>query len=318
MEPALSTLSAPPLVPAWAELSENSRPGSATSKPALHPGHDGYKSTTALGLQATLFLNGARSRCPGKERDQESGNDYFGARYYASTMGRWMSPDPSNLGVDIYMPQTWNRYNYAVNNPLTIKDANGLWPFYIHNEIINESFPGMSKQDLQGLKSASWNMDFGKGQQDPSMSYEHGMSDGTTNQDPMVAQQMGDDFISQQVQTAQQAQADWEAQGHTGIAPAALTAFGNALHTATDRTSPSHRGNQPWKNEPWYKKSTRDHVAGEATINANDRRAAQNAAQQLFHRTFGDEFDWMLQKQPCAQTSATDSQGNTTGWSPCQ
>ena len=80
------------------------------------------------------------------------------------------------------------------------------------------SFPGMSKQDLQGLKDASWNMDFGKGQQDPAMSYEHGMSDGTTNQDPMVAQQMGDNFISQLVQTAQQAQADWEAQGHTGIA----------------------------------------------------------------------------------------------------
>jgi RHS repeat-associated protein len=30
----------------------------------------------------------------GKERDSESGNDYFGARYYASSMGRWMSPDP--------------------------------------------------------------------------------------------------------------------------------------------------------------------------------------------------------------------------------
>jgi RHS repeat-associated protein len=29
----------------------------------------------------------------GKERDTESGNDYFGARYYASTMGRFMSPD---------------------------------------------------------------------------------------------------------------------------------------------------------------------------------------------------------------------------------
>jgi RHS repeat-associated protein len=26
----------------------------------------------------------------GKERDAESGNDYFGARYYASTMGRWL------------------------------------------------------------------------------------------------------------------------------------------------------------------------------------------------------------------------------------
>jgi RHS repeat-associated protein len=29
----------------------------------------------------------------GKERDTESGLDYFGARYYASTMGRWLSPD---------------------------------------------------------------------------------------------------------------------------------------------------------------------------------------------------------------------------------
>jgi RHS repeat-associated protein len=30
----------------------------------------------------------------GKERDSESGLDYFGARYYGSNMGRWMSPDP--------------------------------------------------------------------------------------------------------------------------------------------------------------------------------------------------------------------------------
>ena len=29
----------------------------------------------------------------GKERDPESGNDYFGARYYASSIGRFMSPD---------------------------------------------------------------------------------------------------------------------------------------------------------------------------------------------------------------------------------
>lgn len=32
----------------------------------------------------------------GKERDTESGNDYFGARYYASTMGRFLSPDWSD------------------------------------------------------------------------------------------------------------------------------------------------------------------------------------------------------------------------------
>ena len=29
----------------------------------------------------------------GKERDSETGLDYFGARYYGNTMGRWLSPD---------------------------------------------------------------------------------------------------------------------------------------------------------------------------------------------------------------------------------
>jgi RHS repeat-associated protein len=306
------------LLAANALLSEKLHQGIAAPKSTLHQGFGVSISSTPLGIISPLYDDGIGSRYTGKERDAESGLDNFGARMYASTMGRWMSPDPSNLGADIYMPQTLNKYNYAVNNPLTIKDANGLWPFYIHNEIIGESFPGMSKQDLQSLKDASWNMDFGKGQQDPAMSYEHGMSDGTTNQDPMAAQQMGDNFISQQVQTAQQAQADWEAQGHTGIAPAALTAFGNALHTATDRTSPSHRGNQPWHNDPWYKKRTRDHVAGEATINATDRRAADNAARQLFQRTFGNQFMWMLQKEPCFSTSASDNHGNSTGSSGCQ
>ncbi len=37
----------------------------------------------------------------GKERDTETGLDYFGGRYYASNMGRWMSPDwsPKPLAV---------------------------------------------------------------------------------------------------------------------------------------------------------------------------------------------------------------------------
>ena len=226
----------------------------------------------------------------GKERDAETGLDYFGARYYGSAVGRWASPDPSNLGVDFYLPQTWNRYNYAVNNPLSIADRNGLWPFYIHNEIIGESFPGLSKQNIETLQDASRKMEFGPGQQDPAGSFEHGMSDGTTNQDPMAAQTMGDDFISQQVQAAQQAQADWAASGQTGISPMALTAFGNALHTATDRTSLSHRGNQPWHNDPWYNKRTRTHIENESTINAGQMAAAKRAAQDLFRRTFGSQF----------------------------
>lgn len=66
----------------------------------------------------------------GKERDTESGLDYFGARYYASSMGRWMSPDWSKTpaGVpyaDLSNPQSLNLYEYVGNNPLSRPDLDG-------------------------------------------------------------------------------------------------------------------------------------------------------------------------------------------------
>lgn len=63
----------------------------------------------------------------GKERDAESGNDYFKYRYYASSMGRWLSPDTSGLAhVSLTNPQGLNLYNYVGNNPLTRADLDGL------------------------------------------------------------------------------------------------------------------------------------------------------------------------------------------------
>lgn len=70
----------------------------------------------------------------GKERDAESGNDYFGARYYSSAVGRFMSPDFNNTGddpepipyADLEGPQSLNLYSYVGNNPLYRKDADGL------------------------------------------------------------------------------------------------------------------------------------------------------------------------------------------------
>jgi RHS repeat-associated protein len=63
----------------------------------------------------------------GKERDTESGLDYFGARYYASSMGRWMWPDPINLtNARLMNPSnTLNKYAYAANNPLKYIDRDG-------------------------------------------------------------------------------------------------------------------------------------------------------------------------------------------------
>ena len=66
----------------------------------------------------------------GKERDTESGNDYFGARYYASSMGRFMSPDWSAKEEPVPYakldnPQTLNLYAYMRNNPLGGVDPDG-------------------------------------------------------------------------------------------------------------------------------------------------------------------------------------------------
>ena len=67
-----------------------------------------------------------RSRFTGKERDTESGNDYFGARYYASSMGRWLSPDPKQPSIKhLVNPQKWNKYAYVLNNPLALFDPDG-------------------------------------------------------------------------------------------------------------------------------------------------------------------------------------------------
>ncbi|MFQ5664071.1 MAG: RHS repeat-associated core domain-containing protein [Terriglobia bacterium] len=63
----------------------------------------------------------------GRERDAESGLDYFGARYYASTLARFTSPDPINFHIGrAANPQRLNIYSYVINNPLRYVDAFGL------------------------------------------------------------------------------------------------------------------------------------------------------------------------------------------------
>jgi RHS repeat-associated protein len=87
-------------------------------------------STAALGLRASAQLNRIWSRYTGKERDAESGNDYFSARYYSSAMGRFLSPDRSKSPAAVPYavlddPQSLNLYAYVGNNPLTRFDPNG-------------------------------------------------------------------------------------------------------------------------------------------------------------------------------------------------
>ncbi len=54
----------------------------------------------------------------GKERDSETNLDYFGARYYGSSMGRFMSADLPFADWAFRNPQTLNLYTYGRNNPI--------------------------------------------------------------------------------------------------------------------------------------------------------------------------------------------------------
>lgn len=70
------------------------------------------------------------SRFTGKERDSESGLDMFGARYYGSSLGRFMTPDWAAKPVDVPYanfgnPQSLNLYSYVQNNPTTLGDPDG-------------------------------------------------------------------------------------------------------------------------------------------------------------------------------------------------
>ncbi len=89
--------------------------------------------TAALGYGAA---DDVRQRFTGKERDAESGLDYFGARYYGSTMGRFMSPDPIKLTDERLLnpANTLNLYSYAANNPLKFVDPDGQDVTYFYDQ----------------------------------------------------------------------------------------------------------------------------------------------------------------------------------------
>lgn len=86
-----------------------------------------YGSTSYQAVNKSLKAGAKRYRFTGKERDEESGLYYHGARYYAPWLGRWTSADPSGLrdGPNLYV--------YVRNNPIRYSDNNGLWPKLIEN-----------------------------------------------------------------------------------------------------------------------------------------------------------------------------------------
>jgi RHS repeat-associated protein len=123
---AMLILGVPPLA-AHTHVAQNSRLGLDTFKTSLHQEIELGSSLKALEIDASVRRTCVRSRNTGKERDAETGLDYFGARYLSSAQGQFTSPDPLLSSGRPWDPQSWNRYSYVLNNPLRYTDPLGLY-----------------------------------------------------------------------------------------------------------------------------------------------------------------------------------------------
>ncbi len=87
-----------------------------------------------------------------KERDPESGLDYFGARYYGSALGRFTSPDEPFESQRYENPQTLNLYAYVRNNPLALTDPDGhRYQVCINNQTGGQSCVTLNDDQYQSL-----------------------------------------------------------------------------------------------------------------------------------------------------------------------
>ena len=192
-------------------------------------------------------------------RDLTTNTDLTLARISSPNFGRWFSPDPAGKNaVKLADPQTWNMYAYVRNNPTTLTDPSGLWPWYVHNEIYEAAFSGLlTPNQIKIVEDRSWHDDFDKGAQSPSNAYKHGMR--SAKQSPGEAAALTEAFIANHLQSASELSG-----AGTDITQAALTVFADAEHALTDEGSPMHRdpSGEPkvWTGSPL---GYPGHIAGE-------------------------------------------------------
>ncbi len=91
----------------------------------LVQGIDGRTAPYSNNQYPTATLDGTSQKFTSKERDAETGLDFFGARYFSGAQGRFTSADDPLNDQEPSDPQSWNLYSYVRNNPLRNVDPSG-------------------------------------------------------------------------------------------------------------------------------------------------------------------------------------------------
>ena len=86
------------------------------------------------GLSCSVYKFG-NGMFTGDWYDKQSITYHTPARELSPTQGRWLTPDPAGLAaLDPTNPQTWNRYAYVLNNPVSAIDPTGLDCVYVNDD----------------------------------------------------------------------------------------------------------------------------------------------------------------------------------------
>ncbi|MFN0277216.1 MAG: RHS repeat-associated core domain-containing protein [Pyrinomonadaceae bacterium] len=174
-----------------------------------------------------------RKQFTGYERDSETLVDYAKARYYGSNQGRFRGIDPVLINI-FSIPQSWNKYVYSLNTPLSFKDPSGKWPTDIHDMLIREAFPGLSDYQIDRMQMGSFMVDFPKTVL-PQFAYQHAMKS-EDESDGQATDKMNN-FINDNIAAAQSLNGT-----NKNPVPASLERFGMAMHPVMDSTSSEHTG----------------------------------------------------------------------------
>ena len=163
----------------------------------------------------------------GKERDPKSALDYFIARYYASTLGRFLSPDPGER--KLVDPQTLNRYAFSLNRPVRFADPDGQFVPAVHKDIANRILESMGYSESVRTSIVRENLAVDWDFQDENHAFMHSQSrriDGI-DQTPQEASAEQRSFVDATIDAA----AAFVLEGEFGKARQQV---GRALHAVQD------------------------------------------------------------------------------------
>jgi RHS repeat-associated protein len=148
------------------------------------------------------------------------------ARYYSSTIQRFISEDPSGFGGgDV------NLYTYAANDPVNHKDSNGQWSTVAHDMLLDSGLNGLASQpDIDAIKLAS--QAFDARTQGPEFANLHAMAK------PGQSAQEAIDATNQWVDTMMAMAHEQELLGNHAVA---LDLFAQGAHPMMDSSSFIHR-----------------------------------------------------------------------------